>query len=184
MGWGPSTQTLANRSRRHHVGNPSSDAALFEPHLVIVQTLATSIAIASSAAAKMPSPLPSPPPQKSIAEQCHHSLIRAPPQKGISSMDKRAKDFGNVKSSSKVKPLLSVGSEKIQLNGEIEGDEEKVSLLPPRRGGMSKSPGKPRLKVQWNDKDGSKLAEVVEFQRSDASDSDDEDSDSCICAIM
>lgn len=72
-------------------------------------------------------------------------------------MDKRAKDFGNVKSSSKVKPLLSVGSEKIQLNGEIEGDEEKVSLLPPRRGGMSKSPGKPRLKVQWNDKDGSKL---------------------------
>ncbi|XP_058201679.1 uncharacterized protein LOC131316361 [Rhododendron vialii] len=99
-------------------------------------------------------------------------------------MDKRAKDFGNVKSSSKVKPLLSVGSEKIQLNGEIEGEEEKVSLLPPRRGGMSKSPGKPRLKVQWNDKDGSKLAEVVEFQRSDASDSDDEDSDSCICAIM
>lgn len=99
-------------------------------------------------------------------------------------MDKRAKDFGNVKSSSKVKPLLSVGSEKIQLNGEIEGDEEKVSLLPPRRGGMSKSPGKPRLKVQWNDKDGSKLAEVVEFQRSDASGSDDEDSDSCICAIM
>lgn len=80
-------------------------------------------------------------------------------------MDKRAKDFVNVKSSSKVKPLLSVGSEKIQLNGEIEGDEEKVSLLPPRRGGMSKSPGKPRLKVQWNDEDGSKLAEVVEFQR-------------------
>lgn len=81
-------------------------------------------------------------------------------------MDIRAKDFGNVKSKSKIKPLLSLGSENVGLNGEIAGDEEKVSLLPPRRGGMSRSPGKPQLKkVQWSDKDGSKLAEVVEFQR-------------------
>ncbi|KAH7858622.1 hypothetical protein Vadar_025970 [Vaccinium darrowii] len=99
-------------------------------------------------------------------------------------MDKRAKDFGNVKSISKIEPLLSVGFGKVELNGEIEGDVEKVSLLPPRTGGMSKKPGKPRLKVQWNDQDGRKLAEVVEFQRSDVSDSDDEDSDPCICAIM
>lgn len=37
-------------------------------------------------------------------------------------MDKRAKDFGNVKSISKIEPLLSVGFGKVELNGEIEGE--------------------------------------------------------------
>lgn len=90
----------------------------------------------------------------------------------------------NVKNGSINKPLVSVESEKVELNGETEKDNETESLLPSRRGGLSKKSGKPRLKVQWNDKNGNKLAEVLEFQPSDDSDSDDEDSDSCACAIM
>lgn len=90
----------------------------------------------------------------------------------------------NVKNGSINKPLVSVESEKVELNGETEKDNETECLLPSRRGGLSKKSGKPRLKVQWNDKNGNKLAEVLEFQPSDDSDSDDEDSDSCACAIM
>ncbi|KAG6668563.1 uncharacterized protein LOC122276533 isoform X2 [Carya illinoinensis] len=69
-----------------------------------------------------------------------------------------------------------------RVNG--EEDSESNSLLPPRRGGISRKSEKTRLKVQWNDKNGNKLAEVLEFYPSDASDSDDEDSDSCICTVM
>ncbi|THG16048.1 hypothetical protein TEA_028947 [Camellia sinensis var. sinensis] len=70
----------------------------------------------------------------------------------------------NVKKGSINKPLVSVESEKVELNGETEKDNETESLLPSRRGGLSKKSGKPRLKVQWNDKNGNKLAEVLEFQ--------------------
>ncbi|GFZ10719.1 hypothetical protein Acr_22g0001170 [Actinidia rufa] len=52
----------------------------------------------------------------------------------------------------------------MESNGEVQEDKETVSLLPSRRGGLSKKAGRPRLKVQWNDKDGNKLAEIVEFQ--------------------
>lgn len=81
--------------------------------------------------------------------------------------------------------LASTDSPKVDdhhVNG--EEDSESNSLLPPRRGGMSRKSGKRPLKVQWNDKNGNKLAEVMEFEPSDASDSDDEDSDPCICTIM
>ncbi|KAA8527801.1 hypothetical protein F0562_035330 [Nyssa sinensis] len=53
-----------------------------------------------------------------------------------------------------------------------------------RKGGILRKSEKPRRKVQWNDKNGNKLAEVLEFETSDVSDSDDETSDSCICTIM
>ncbi|PSR97940.1 GTPase [Actinidia chinensis var. chinensis] len=99
-------------------------------------------------------------------------------------MDKKSKDFNNVKNSSISKPLVSGDPEKMESNGEVQEDKETVSLLPSRRGGLSKKAGRPRLKVQWNDKDGNKLAEIVEYQPSDTSDSDDEDSDSCMCVIM
>lgn len=42
-------------------------------------------------------------------------------------------------------------------------ESESNSLLPPRRGGISRKSEKTRLKVQWNDKNGNKLAEVLEF---------------------
>ncbi|XP_058209955.1 uncharacterized protein LOC131322600 [Rhododendron vialii] len=101
---------------------------------------------------------------------------------------KNGKECSNVKNCSESKPRVSVGdSEKVELNGEIHEDNETQSLLPPgppRRGGLSKKSGNPQRKVQWNDINGNKLAEVVIFQPSDVSDSDDEDSDSCMCAIM
>ncbi|KAL6971243.1 hypothetical protein U1Q18_030924 [Sarracenia purpurea var. burkii] len=101
-------------------------------------------------------------------------------------MEKNGKDCNNVKKSSKSKPLVSVESEKVELN---EGDEdnETKSLLPPPttpRGGLMKKSAKPRRKVQWNDRNGNKLAEVLEFQPSDVSESDDESTDSCICSIL
>lgn len=48
----------------------------------------------------------------------------------------------------------------------LNGDEDSDcnSLLPPRRGGMSRKSDKVRRKVQWNDKNGNKLAEVLEFE--------------------
>ncbi|XP_022979377.1 uncharacterized protein LOC111479120 [Cucurbita maxima] len=65
-----------------------------------------------------------------------------------------------------------------------EDDSESNALLPPRRGGMSRKSNKPRMKVRWNDSNGNNLAEILEFQPSDVSDSGDEESDSCSCMIM
>ncbi|KAG0488928.1 hypothetical protein HPP92_007591 [Vanilla planifolia] len=41
-----------------------------------------------------------------------------------------------------------------------------------------------RKKVQWKDRNGNKLAEVLEFQPSDSGDSEDEYADSCMYAIQ
>ncbi|CAL9061883.1 unnamed protein product [Musa acuminata subsp. burmannicoides] len=54
------------------------------------------------------------------------------------------------------------------VNGGLEGKQQKSS----------------RRKVQWNDRNGNKLVEVLEFEPSDSSDSEDEYGDSCICNIM
>lgn len=90
--------------------------------------------------------------------------------------------------SSKIKPLGNMDSQKVKLlaeeEEEEEADSETKSLLPPPRGGMSRKSDKSRRKVQWNDRNGNKLVEVLEFQPSDASDSDDEDADACICTVM
>lgn len=81
---------------------------------------------------------------------------------------RNGKEGSNVKNCSESKPRVSVGdSQKVELNGEIHEENETQSLLPPgppRRGGLSKKSGNPRRKVQWNDRNGNKLAEVVIFQ--------------------
>ncbi|KAL3648747.1 hypothetical protein CASFOL_005150 [Castilleja foliolosa] len=58
-----------------------------------------------------------------------------------------------------------------------DDDDESQTLL-------SQKSEIPKKKVQWLDKNGDKLAEILEFQPSDVSDSDEDDSDSCICTIM
>ncbi|XP_027366563.1 uncharacterized protein LOC113872887 [Abrus precatorius] len=84
------------------------------------------------------------------------------------------------------KPVVasSLGGDKVEdhVNGEDESDSN--SLLPPRRDVMSRNSEKTRRKVQWNDKNGNKLVEVLVYEPSDVSDSEEEDSDSCICTIM
>ncbi|GAV87097.1 hypothetical protein CFOL_v3_30523 [Cephalotus follicularis] len=82
------------------------------------------------------------------------------------------------------KPVNCIDSQKTEDQPDGEEYSESKSLLPPRKGGMSRKADKIGRKVQWNDKNGNKLAEVLEFEPSDVSDSDDEDSDSCICIIM
>ncbi|PWA93674.1 hypothetical protein CTI12_AA068360 [Artemisia annua] len=57
------------------------------------------------------------------------------------------------------------------------GNEEKCGL-------SKKKSGKKQRKVQWNDRNGHKLTEVLEYQPSDVSDSEDEESDACLCIIM
>ncbi|KAA8548866.1 hypothetical protein F0562_000550 [Nyssa sinensis] len=99
-------------------------------------------------------------------------------------MDKNGADRNSGKNSGKSKPVGCLNSQKVGLDGDGEVDNESKSLLPARKGGIERKSEKPRRKVQWNDKNGNKLAEVLEFQPSDVSDSDDEDSDSCMCTIM
>ncbi|XP_059632314.1 uncharacterized protein LOC132274960 [Cornus florida] len=91
---------------------------------------------------------------------------------------------GTDNKSDKNKLVSCLKSQNVVFDGDREGDDDSKSLLPHRGGGISRKSEKPRRKVQWNDKNGNKLTEVLEFQPSDASDSDDEDSDSCICTIM
>lgn len=77
-------------------------------------------------------------------------------------------------------PLDGVRSQ----HGASEEDDESRLLLPSKKGGLLKKSGKPRMKVQWNDRNGNNLAEVLEFQPSDVSDTEEEDADSCFCIIM
>ncbi|XP_043703775.1 uncharacterized protein LOC122653882 [Telopea speciosissima] len=84
----------------------------------------------------------------------------------------------------KIKPSATVEPQRGEVAPDRKEDDELNPLLSPRKGCMSKKPKKSRRKVQWNDRNGNKLVEVLEFQPSDASDSDDEDADSCICSIM
>ncbi|XWS53760.1 hypothetical protein CRYUN_Cryun10bG0027900 [Craigia yunnanensis] len=84
----------------------------------------------------------------------------------------------------KNKTLGTIDSPKVEDHTDGQDYSESNSLLPPKKGGMSRKPEKTRRKVQWNDKNGNKLAEILEFEPSDVSDSDDEDSDSCICNLM
>ncbi|XP_043690694.1 uncharacterized protein LOC122641501 isoform X2 [Telopea speciosissima] len=84
----------------------------------------------------------------------------------------------------KSKPSETKDPQRGQVTLDREENDELKSLLSPRRGGISKNPKKSRQKVQWKDRNGNKLVEVLEFQPSDASDSDDEGLDSCICTIL
>lgn len=62
-----------------------------------------------------------------------------------------------------------MNDEKVEDHANGEDDSDSNSLLPPRRGGMSRNCDKTRRKVQWNDKNGNKLAEVLEYEPSDVS---------------
>lgn len=65
----------------------------------------------------------------------------------------------------KNKTLGTIDSPKVEedhVNGEYYS--ESNSLLPPKKGGMSRKPEKTRRKVQWNDRNGNKLAEILEFE--------------------
>ncbi|TKY53682.1 hypothetical protein E2542_SST25223 [Spatholobus suberectus] len=66
----------------------------------------------------------------------------------------------------KHKPVVasSLGGEKVEDHVNGEDDSDSNSLLPPRRGGMSRNCDKTRRKVQWNDRNGNKLAEVLEYE--------------------
>ncbi|KAF1878232.1 hypothetical protein Lal_00046898 [Lupinus albus] len=87
------------------------------------------------------------------------------------------------------KPMVvaSLDASKVEdhTNGE---DDDSKSLLPPRIGGMSRKSEKGhktrRKKVQWNDKNGNKLVEVLEYEPSDVSDSENGVDDSCMCTIL
>ncbi|CAL0316735.1 unnamed protein product [Lupinus luteus] len=88
------------------------------------------------------------------------------------------------------KPMAVVASleaSKVEDHANGEDDSDSKSLLPPRIGGMSRKSDNSkthRKKVQWNDKNGKKLVEVLEYEPSDVSDSENEDEDSCMCTIM
>ncbi|CAI0383104.1 unnamed protein product [Linum tenue] len=65
------------------------------------------------------------------------------------------------------KPLISKDGDEVENqgdDGEEEEESESNSLLAPRKGGMSRKSEKVRRSVQWNDKNGQKLAEILEFE--------------------
>lgn len=99
-------------------------------------------------------------------------------------MDKHVnKDANGLKNEPLIMTLDSPKAEE-DVEGNGEDYSEFKALLPPRKGGMSRKSDKVRRKVQWNDNNGNKLVEVLEFEPSDVSDSDEEDTDSCLCTIM
>lgn len=57
--------------------------------------------------------------------------------------------------------LSSLESPKVVM---IEENDESKALLPSNNGGLAKKSDKPKRKVQWMDKNGDKLAEILEFQ--------------------
>ncbi|XP_020222949.1 uncharacterized protein LOC109805321 [Cajanus cajan] len=84
--------------------------------------------------------------------------------------------------------VASLDGRKVGDHSHRVDDSDSNSLLPLPRGGMSQKSDKKyrKRKVQWNDRIGNKLVEVLEYEPSDVSDSDseDEDDNSCMCSIM
>ncbi|KAF7837432.1 uncharacterized protein G2W53_005914 [Senna tora] len=74
-------------------------------------------------------------------------------------MDTDAKDVNGCDN----KPVASLDAQKVEDQANGEDDSDSHSLLPPRRGGISRKSDKTRRKVQWNDRIGNKLVEVLEF---------------------
>ncbi|KAG6515487.1 hypothetical protein ZIOFF_025901 [Zingiber officinale] len=73
------------------------------------------------------------------------------------------------------------------VNGKEATEAEKESLLDSEEKGVAVvADRKKRVarKVQWNDRKGNDLVEILEFEPSDSSDSEDEYLDSCLCTIM
>ncbi|KAL4272795.1 hypothetical protein GQ457_13G026280 [Hibiscus cannabinus] len=81
----------------------------------------------------------------------------------------------------------SIDSAETEDHTDGEDYSESNALLVPKRGGMSRKSDKTRRNVQWNDRNGNKLVEILEFEPSDVSDSDEDDDDAkdyCMCIIM
>lgn len=79
----------------------------------------------------------------------------------------------------------SVAVSKDETDKREEEDGETISLLLPslKKGGMKgRRQSSRRKKVQWNDRNGDKLVEVLEFQPSESDEDDYEDY--CICTIL
>jgi hypothetical protein len=77
------------------------------------------------------------------------------------------KDVGKDANGSKNEPLMmTLDSPDVEEDVEENGEDysEFKALLPPRKGGMSRNSDKVRRKVQWNDNNGNKLVEVLEFE--------------------
>lgn len=73
-------------------------------------------------------------------------------------MDTDAQDAKN-------EPLSgTIDSQKDEERANGDEDSESNSLLPPRKGGISRKTNKTRRKVQWNDRNGNKLVEVLEYE--------------------
>ncbi|KAK3022507.1 hypothetical protein RJ639_046784 [Escallonia herrerae] len=95
-------------------------------------------------------------------------------------MEKNGKVVDGEKIGGKNKVVSGLGTPKVVLNGKIEEDDDdelKSLLSPPPRGGLLKKPGNPRRKHGL-------MAFTVVGLNSDVSDSDDEDSDACMCTVM
>ena len=73
-------------------------------------------------------------------------------------MDMEAKDANGYMN----KPLVSLDDQRVE-GHENGGDDSETNSLLQRRGGISRKSDKARRKVQWNDRNGNKLAEVLEF---------------------
>ncbi|KAK8571933.1 hypothetical protein V6N12_028001 [Hibiscus sabdariffa] len=73
--------------------------------------------------------------------------------------------------------LSSIDSAETEDHTDREDYSESNALLVPKRGGMSRKSDKTRRNVQWNDRNGNKLVEIMEFEPSDVSDSDGDDDD-------
>lgn len=74
-------------------------------------------------------------------------------------MDAEAKDVNGCMS----KRVASLDAQKLEHHANGEDDSDSKSLLLPLKEEMSRKSANTRRKVQWNDEDGNKLAEVLEF---------------------
>ncbi|KAM7253201.1 hypothetical protein ACFE04_008794 [Oxalis oulophora] len=81
----------------------------------------------------------------------------------------------------KTKPINNVDQPNV--DEEEEDSESSLLLPPPRKGGLSRKSDSVRRNVQWKDNKGNKLVEILEYEPSEVSDSDDEE-DFCMCIIM
>ncbi|ANM62314.1 putative light-harvesting complex-like protein OHP2 [Arabidopsis thaliana] len=64
------------------------------------------------------------------------------------------------------KAIVSLNSSEIEDQIFEEEESESQCLLPPRKGGMSRSTDKIKRTVQWNDIKGDNLAEVLVYEPS------------------
>ncbi|KAE8734982.1 Actin-related protein 2/3 complex subunit 2 [Hibiscus syriacus] len=62
--------------------------------------------------------------------------------------------------------LSAIDSAEAEDHTDGEDCSESTVLLVPKRGGMSRKSDNTKRKVQWNDRNGNKLVEIIEFEPS------------------